>query len=272
MQTTQPHISEREFEQFRQFILKATGISMSPAKRPLVGGRLAKRLKQRGLDSYGDYFKLLDNERDAGEVQIAIDLLTTNETSFFRERKHFDFLQAQLATGWPGKAPLRIWSAASSSGEEAYSLAMLLSDQLADGQWEVHASDISTRVLERARLGRYAIERSATIPKDYLKRFCLRGTGPEEGAMLIKRSLRQRVSFQQVNLNAPLPQLGMFDAIFLRNVMIYFNEQTKREVVTRVLAQLKPGGFFFIGHSESLQNVASGLETIAPSVFRKPGA
>jgi chemotaxis protein methyltransferase CheR len=131
-------------------------------------------------------------------------------------------------------------------------------------------SDISTRVLQRARTGHYPLERTRHVPPAYLKRFCLRGTGPEEGTLLVDRPLRQRVHFMQVNLNTTLPQLGQFDVIFLRNVMIYFNGDTKRQVVARVLSALKPGGFFCIGHSESLNDVSTAVAAVAPSIYRKP--
>jgi chemotaxis protein methyltransferase CheR len=131
-------------------------------------------------------------------------------------------------------------------------------------------SDISTRVLERARTGHYVEARTRNIPPAYLKRFCLKGTGSHAGTVLVSRELRSRVSFVQVNLNEPLPKLGRFDVIFLRNVMIYFNNETKRQVVARVLEPLKPGGYFLIGHSESLNDISSAVEQAAPSTYRKP--
>ena len=142
-------ISDREFAQFQRFIYESAGISLSPAKKALVTGRLARRLEHCRAGSYSEYFKLLESGRAPQEVQTAIDLLTTNETYFFREPRHFDFLREQLG-GIPGPQPLRIWSAAGSTGEEAYSIAMLLEDCRPGGGWEVVASDISTRVLQRA--------------------------------------------------------------------------------------------------------------------------
>ncbi|HEY5958328.1 MAG TPA: CheR family methyltransferase, partial [Polyangiaceae bacterium] len=141
-------------------------------------------------------------------------------------------------------------------------------DCLNEGAWEVLGSDISTRVLERARLGHYARERATHIPPDYLKRFCLRGFGPQEGTLLVVRQVRRRVQFTQLNLNAPLPRIGLFDVIFLRNVMIYFNETTKRQVAARVLGQLKPRGYCFVGHSESLHGLVDSVQQVAPSIYR----
>ncbi|HEX4353452.1 MAG TPA: CheR family methyltransferase, partial [Polyangiales bacterium] len=168
------------------------------------------------------------------------------------------------------KAAFRVWSAASSSGEEAYSIAMVLADVLGGGAWEVIGSDISARVLARAQVGHYALDRAKQVPPEYLKRFCLRGHGAQAGTLLIQRSLRERVQFMSVNLNEPLPQLGRFDVIFLRNVMIYFSPQTKREVVQRILSLLRPGGHFLVGHSESLHGITDSVEALAPSIYRQP--
>lgn len=262
-------LTDREFAQFQGWVHRAAGIHLSPAKKALVCGRLGKRLKHYGLGSYGEYFRLLSEGRQPQEAQIALDLLTTNETYFFREEKHFALLRDRiLPERRPGKV-FRIWSAACSSGEEPYSLAMLLADQLASAPWEILASDISTRVLERARSGHYAIERAAKIPAAYLKAYCLKGVGHQDGSFLVERSLRARVDFRQINLNETLPAIGEFDVIFLRNVMIYFEAETKRRVVDRLAPKLRPGGYLVIGHSESLNGVSEELRQICPSVYRK---
>lgn len=261
---------DSEFAQFQGLLYRLAGISLSPAKKALVCGRLAKRIKHHRLDSYGDYFQLLTSGREPQELQIAIDLLTTNETYFFREPKHFEFLRSRvLPARRPGSA-FRIWSAACSSGEEPYSIAMLLADCLHEAPWEIVASDISTRVLERARNGHYAMERAEHIPQEYLRAFCLKGVGRQEGTFMIDKRLRSKVDFRQVNLNEQLPRLGEFDVIFLRNVMIYFDVETKRKVVQRLMAALKPGGHLLIGHSESLNGVNDDLQVVAPSIYRKP--
>lgn len=263
-------INDHEFGNFQRFIYEAAGITLGSAKKALVSGRLAKRLQVRGLASFSDYFKLLASGEDAAEVQTAVDLLTTNETYFFREPKHFELLR-EVASAAPASAPFRVWSAASSTGEEAYSIAMVLADIFGMNRpWEVVGTDISTRVLERARVGHYALERTRHIPQAYLKRFCLRGIDAQTGTLLVQRELRQRVSFAQVNLNTALPQLGGFDMVFLRNVMIYFNGDTKRQVVTRVLGPLKRGGHFCIGHSETLNDICDTVVQVAPSIYRKP--
>jgi len=263
-------ITDTEFGRFQRFIFDAAGITLSAGKKALVCGRLAKRLQANQLTSYTEYFELLSGGNSAIEVQTAIDLLTTNETYFFREPKHFERLR-ELALGAASRSqPFRVWSAASSTGEECYSIAMVLADCLGQAAWEVVGSDISSRVLERARAGHYPLERTKHIPPAYLKRFCLKGHGEQEGTLLIDRQLRSRVSFAKVNLNTELPRLGSFDLIFLRNVMIYFNGDTKRSVVERVLAPLKPGGHFFIGHSETLNEISTAVQQVAPSIYRKP--
>jgi len=262
-------ITDKELAQFQRFIFDEAGITMSAQKKALVMGRLGKRLAHHGLDNFGQYFNLLADREHSAEVQIAVDLLTTNETYFFREIKHFDFLREQALVVRNRAQPYRIWSAASSSGEEAYSMAMVLADCMESKPWEVLGTDISTRVLERATQALYTMDRARHIPPAYLRRFCLKGSGEYEGMLLIEGSLRNRVVFRYLNLNQPLPSVGQFDMIFLRNVMIYFSDDTKREVVSRLVSTLKPGGYFCVGHSESLNNICDGVQAITPSIYRK---
>ena len=262
-------ITDTELGQFRRFIFDAAGITMSEQKKALVEGRLGKRLALHGLESFGQYFKLLTSGEHPDEVQVAVDLLTTNETYFFREIKHFEFLRTQALAARARPQPFRVWSAASSSGEEAYSIAMVLEDCMETTPWEVLGTDISTQVLKGAAMALYTMERARHIPPEYLRRYCLKGSGQHQGKLLIERNLRSRVLFRQLNLNAALPNLGQFDLIFLRNVMIYFSDDTKREVVARVISTMKPGGFFCVGHSESLNNITSVMEPVAPSIYRK---
>jgi len=262
-------ITDQEFAKFQNFIYAAAGISLSNAKKPLVSGRLAKRLQPCGVKNYSEYFRLITSGEAPSEVQTAINLLTTNETYFFREQKHFDFLHQQVSVARRG-APFRVWSAACSTGEEAYSIAMVLEDCLPGG-WEIAASDISTNVLEKAAKGHYPEERAKLIPLPYKQRFCMRGTGAQEGTMLVDRNLRNQVKFFQANLNeAPSKKIGTFDLIFLRNVMIYFDVETKRRVVRNVLSLLKPGGHFFIGHSETLQGITDAVRPLSPAIYQKP--
>jgi chemotaxis protein methyltransferase CheR len=273
-------ITDQEFGQFQRFILDAAGITLSSAKKALVSGRLAKRLHHHAFTSYKQYLALLQSGQAGSEVQMAVDLLTTNETYFFREPKHFEALR-DIVRGWQSRngQPFRVWSAACSSGEEVYTLAMVLADAFGEGRrgvpgtgpaWEVLGTDISQRVLQQATTGHYPLSRTRGIPPECLRRHCLRGIGEQDGTLLVDRALRRQVRFAQVNLNTTLPDLGSFDAIFLRNVMIYFSGDTKRQVIARVLNHLKPGGHFFIGHSESLNELTTAVTPVAPSIYRKP--
>lgn len=261
-------ITDIELTQFQRFIYDQAGISLSAAKKALVMGRLGKRLSHHQLTSFGEYFQLLSSGRYPDEVQMAVDLLTTNETYFFREIKHFDFLRKQAAAHQRGQM-FRVWSAASSSGEEAYSIAMVLADCMGTTPWEVVGTDISTRMVQDAERAVFTLERARHVPPDYLRRYCLKGTAEYEGKLLIERGLRSRVKFRYANLNAALPELGKFDVIFLRNVMIYFSTDTKQQVVNRVASALKPDGYFLVGHSESLNDVTQAVRAVAPAIYQK---
>lgn len=263
-------LQEKEFSLFRDLIYRIAGINMSPAKKPLLTSRLAKRLRHYGLTSYGEYFQMITAANGKSELQMAVDLLTTNETHFFREPKHFDFLRQRILSVRNSGKLLRIWSAACSSGEEPYSIAMLLDDVLGCAPWEIIASDLSTRVLEKARAGLYPMERMPEIPRHYLSNYCLKGTGTQEGTLLIEYKLRERVQFLQYNLIEAPPKLGEFDVIFLRNVMIYFDPDTKRQVVSRLLSLLRPGGYFLVGHSETLNGISNEVCLVQPAVYLKP--
>lgn len=266
---TTPDISEHEFSQFQRMLYDIAGISLSSAKKPLVVSRLSKRLREYRLGSFTEYLTLLGQQEFQHEVQTAVDLLTTNETYFFREPNHFVFLKQQVNQAQAVR-PFRVWSAACSSGQEPYSIAMVLQDCLGQGAWEVLASDISTQVLNKAQVGKYPIAQAENIAPEYLSRFCLKGIGSQAGTFLIDKPLRERVQFFHCNLNAGLPGIGPFDIIFLRNVMIYFDVETKRKVIARLLGLLRPGGYLFIGHSESLHGITSDMKMIKPAIFRKP--
>jgi chemotaxis protein methyltransferase CheR len=263
-------LHDQEFAQFSDLIYRIAGISMAPTKKPLVSSRLAKRLKHHSLDSYGDYFRLITSPQGKDELQMAVDMLTTNETHFFREPKHFDFLRQRIIPARRSGAAFRVWSAACSSGEEPYSIAMVLDELLGNQPWEVLASDISTRIVDKARSGLFPLERLPEIPKPYLSRYCLKGVGEFEGTLLIDKPLRERVRFMPHNLLQAPAKLGEFDVIFLRNVMIYFDQETKQKVVSHLLPLLRPGGYFLIGHSESLNGVTDAVKPIAPAIYRKP--
>lgn len=263
-------ITTEEFECFRRLIYEHAGIALAPEKKVMVASRLAKRLDYFGLSTYGDYFRLVMGRDHPQEFQTLVNILTTNETYFFREPKHFEFFRDEILKVWRGDR-FRVWSAASSTGEEAYSLAMVMAENLGMREWEVFGSDISTRVLDAARRGVYLLDRLEHMDDRFMEKYCLRGVRSQEGFFMVDAKLRKRVTFDQVNLKSPLPpNLGKFDAIFLRNVLIYFDQDTKIQVVERLLSVLKPGGYFFVSHSESLHRVTERLKLIKPSIYRKP--
>ncbi len=263
-------ISDLEFATIRDFLFQKVGISLTASKKALVCSRLFKRVQALRFESYGAYFDLLKSGKNQAELQMAINLLTTNETYFFREAKHFEML-ASIAEKADRSRIFRVWSAACSTGEEVYSIAMTLADMTRTGnapKWEVRGSDISTRVLESARTGHYSFDRTEDIPADFLKRYCLRGTGPYEGTLLIDRTLREKTEFAQINLIEPLPKLVPFDVIFLRNVLIYFDNPVKLKVVSQLISNLTPEGVLFIGMAETLNGVIEGLVSVGPGAYR----
>lgn len=226
-----PELSQTEFDWICGYLYQQTGIVLKDGKQALVKGRLERRLRHFGLASFGDYFSRLGLPGFEAETALAIDLLTTNETSFMREPPHFDFLRTQIAAKHTGDRPLRVWSAASSSGEEAYTVAMTLADVLGTQEWEVIGTDISRRVVEQATQGVYSLIAAERLPQPWLKRYCLKGKDELSELFIIRHTIRERVHFFQTNLMQPLPAVGTFDVIFLRNVMIYFDVETRVNLV-----------------------------------------
>lgn len=263
-------LHKREFNWIKEYLYENAGIVLNDSKMALVSGRLEKRLRQQGYGSYGEYFGVLGKPGFEQETAMAIDLLTTNETFFFREPQHFEFLKNHFFPAHPRAQPIRIWSAASSSGEEAFTIAMTAAESAQTNQWEVIGTDISTRIIEKAKRGLYPLNAAEKIPKPLLKKYCLKGNAEYEGFLLIDSALRKRVKFIHANLIDRLPDLGRFDVIFLRNVMIYFDLRTKQKLIENIQHYLQPGGYFIISHSESLNSIDSQLRMVSPSIYRKP--
>lgn len=256
---------------FAELMYAAVGLSFNDSKKPLVSSRLAPRIQRLGIDSFEDYLALISGHDDGGEFQMAVDLLTTNETYFFREPAHYELLEQELARNKPRS--LRVWSAAASFGDEAYSTAMLLSDLQQQGRigndWQILGTDISDRVLRSAIEAIYPEDRLRLVPPERLRRYCLRGDGDSAGMVQMHKSIRERVRFGQLNLCKPIEGIGPFDVVFLRNVLIYFDAETKRQVVDSVLTQLRPGGLFFIGTAEGRVPCQTPIQSLAPGAFRK---
>jgi chemotaxis protein methyltransferase CheR len=263
-------LSDQTFRGFADLMHAIAGLSFADSKKPLVSSRLGSRIQKLGLDDFESYLALIADATNSVELQVAIDLLTTNETYFFREPDHYALLERELPEM---RRPLTIWSAASSYGDEAYSTAMLLADLHQRGrigsEWSILGTDISDRVLQSAVTGIYPEERLRNVSPEQLKRYALRGEGSMEGYAQISPKLRERVRFGWLNLCQPIEELGPFDVVFLRNVLIYFDAPTKRQVVDRVLTQLRPDGLFFIGTAEGRASCSTKLRPLAPGAFRK---
>jgi chemotaxis protein methyltransferase CheR len=254
-------LNQFAFELLQRFFRQASGIKLSAEKKGLVQARLSARVLELGYDSFDAYCQYLRSHSDSEELQILVDLLTTNETYFFREPKHFAELIKQLS-GRFARGPLRLWSAACSTGEEPYSIAMTLLDRCADRSWELRASDLSQRVLERARRAVFPMQRLELMPPGYLQRFCLRGVGEYEGTLRVSEQVRSRVHFFQHNLLDSVSGLGTFDVIFIRNVLIYFDLERKQEILSHMIGCLRPGGLLFVGHAEPLQGLSLPLRRV----------
>lgn len=248
----------------------------------LLCGRLSRRLRVLGISRLDRYYEVVAQPAQGEERVAMIDAITTNETRFFRESKHFEFLERRAIPRWRADAQrgahsktLRFWSAGCSSGEEPYSLAMLLAANLPYEQnWQatILATDISTRMLERARRGVYSIEKSTDIPEPFLKAYMLKGIAKEEGKMKVMPSIQEVVEFRRLNLtHGPYPPDGYFDAIFCRNVLIYFDLESKHKVLEGLTRCLSPGGLLFVGHAENLSGMNSPLRSLTPAVYARAG-
>lgn len=246
-----------DFERVRQLIYEYAGISLKPSKQHMVYSRLARRLRVNGLDSFNDYLALLESG-NKDEWEAFVNSLTTNLTSFFREPHHFPIL-AEHAIKQRGDHPVSLWCAAASSGEEPYSIAMTMVDAFGtfNPPVTIVASDLDTNVLAKAEAGIYPIERIEKLSEDVVKRFFLRGTGAQAGFVRVRPELRAMVNFRQLNLLGSDWQIrGPLDAIFCRNVMIYFDKETQLKILQRFAPMLQPDGLLFAGHSESFNNAA----------------
>lgn len=265
-------ISDDEFLLFQSLICREAGINLTAAKKPMLVSRLMRRVNALKLRSFGDYYRNVTHDRD--ELVCLLDAISTNETWFFRNPKHFSFVRDTLCPLWlaeaaDGRRPKRVaaWSAASSSGEEPFSLAMSLLDGLPG--WDIHivASDLSSRVLERAQAATWSVEKSGDIPPGYLKRFMLRGTGAQHGKMKAGPEIRGVVDFRRLNLNDHYWSLESetFDLVFCRNVLMYFEAACRERVLRRILKRMPPRGYLFLGDAEGLTGF-EGMRMVAPSV------
>jgi chemotaxis protein methyltransferase CheR len=270
-------VTDADFTLFQRMIEKYAGIYLSPVKKSLLIGRLSRRLRELGLADLHQYYKRV--LADPEEHVRMMDCISTNETQFFREPLHFEFLENRILPRWieeadAGRRPrrIRVWSAGCSSGEEPYSIAMALLSHLppaAGWQVEIVATDISTRVLARARAGIWPLEKARQIPEARLRAFMLRGTGSQQGNMKASPALQSLIRFERFNLMGdPSTVLSSgLDLIFCRNVLIYFQPETKEKVVRRLLRHLASDGYLFVGHSESLNHMTDCVRSVIPTVY-----
>jgi chemotaxis protein methyltransferase CheR len=268
-------LTDGDFNRIRELVREHTGIALSDAKRQLVYGRLIRRLRALQLQGFGDYIELLERA-DPEELEAFTNAITTNLTSFFRESHHFDYLAAQVLRGFAARAGaagrLRIWSCACSTGEEAYSIAMVLCEQkeyLAGIDAKILATDLDSNVLATAAAGVYAAERLEPVSKSRVSSFFRRSSGSQDAKAKVEQALRDLITFKELNLMQDWPIRGPFDVIFCRNVIIYFDKATQRELFERIAALQRPGDILFLGHSESLFKVTEKYELIGRTTYRR---
>jgi chemotaxis protein methyltransferase CheR len=265
-------LKPREFEQIRHLAHEKFGLDLRHGKEELVAARLGKLIRTGGFGSFDEYYRYVVVDASGEALTGMIDALATNFTSFLREPKHFEFLAAAVLAGWMDRGEIRVWSAACSTGEEPYTLALTLLDTLSGashGAIRVLATDISTRALDAARKGVYPKERFQDFPQAWLPKYLLKGEGPSTGFYRVKPEVRRLIEFRRLNLIEPFVHPQPFAAIFCRNVMIYFDTLTQTDLVERLAACLEPGGYLFVGHAESLAGARSNLEYVRPAVYRK---
>jgi chemotaxis protein methyltransferase CheR len=264
-------LSLREFDQISELAFQTSGIDLRNGKQELVQARVGKKIRQGQFGSFKEYYRHVENDQTGKELSALLDALTTNFTSFLREATHFDLLRKAILPGIGG--PIRIWSAACSTGEEPFTIAFSLLEELGmagSSRIKIFASDLSTRVLEVAGRGAYLAERFSDCPQDWLRKYLLRGSGCSEGWYRVKPSVRSLIEFRRLNLMDTFRPAQLFHVIFCRNVMIYFDKLTQEQVVNRLAGCLEPGGYLLIGHSESLTGLKHPYEYIKPAVYRKP--
>lgn len=267
-----PVLTAADFRKISMLAHDEFGLNLTEGKESLVAARLSKRIREGGFRGFEDYFQHVTADHTGEALRALIDSLTTNHTSFLREPAHFDLLR-EKATGEFRDAPtLRVWSAACSSGEEPYTIAMTLLDaaQKISCRWahdiRIVASDISTRVLEKARSGIYDAGRFEGLPDAWRRAFLLKGTGAREGWFKLKPAVTGLVSFERLNLIEALPRRA-FQFIFCRNAMIYFDKPTQQGIVSRLVECLEPGGYFLVGHSETLSGIDHPLSYVRPAAY-----
>jgi chemotaxis protein methyltransferase CheR len=263
----------KTFEQFCNIVYEKSGISINDSKIALVTARVGKRMREIGINNDRAYLDLVLNDKEGGEIVNLLDVISTNVTSFFREEAHFTFF-AEAVLKWHslGQRRFRFWSAASSTGEEPYSIAMTLLDKLGKSQVDLKilATDISTRVLAQGKEGAYSKQKLAAVPLTMVNRFFSAQHEANGSVYTVNKEVKKIVVFERLNLSEPpFPMQGPFDAVFCRNVMIYFDNIVRKNLLSECFRLLKPDGYLFVGHAESLTGILSGFRPVMPSVYMK---
>jgi len=263
-------LAPQEFDQIRQLAYRTFGLDLKTGKEELVSARLRKLVRGGGFHSFQDYYKSIVQDRTGVSLLAMIDALATNHTSFLREPDHFQFLRDEVVPGLGTRDAIEVWSAACSTGEEVWTLAMVLNEALPNRRVRIAASDISNKALNSAQRAVYPAERCHGVSAAWLSRyFAAEGRPPVSYA--IAPALRAQVAFRRVNLVESYSWPHPFPIIFCRNVMIYFDRLTQERVIAGLSQHLEPGGYLFVGHAESLTRVSHSLEYVRPAVYRKPG-
>jgi chemotaxis protein methyltransferase CheR len=265
-----PALGTRDFEQIRQLAHGTFGLDLKPGKEELVSARLRRLLRNGGFQSFQDYYHHVLADRTGVALAAMIDALATNHTAFLREPDHFTFLREEVLPALTSRETLEVWSAACSTGEEVWTLAMLLNEALPSHRFSIVATDISNKALHSAQAAEYSQDRCQGIPAAWLTRYFVAGSGTAKTYGVAPR-VRAQVGFRRLNLVEPFSWSRLFPVIFCRNVMIYFDRQTQEQVVARLAASLEPGGYLFVGHAESLTRISHALDYVRPAVYRKPG-
>jgi chemotaxis protein methyltransferase CheR len=267
-------LKPREFQEFRDLLYKASGITLGDGKESLVTSRLGKRMRALELPDFRSYLDFLGTREGEDEMILMLDAISTNVTSFFREAGHFDLIRDLMAE-WTrqGQRRFRFWSAASSSGEEPYTLAMTLAECLPAGcDVRILATDISTRILAAAQRGRYAASKLESLPPGFASRYFRRVGGGSGELYEVDEALKRMILFRRLNLSTPpFPMQGPLDVILVRNVMIYFDNTVRKRLLDECLRLLKPGGYLLVGHAESLAGLTGDFKCLRPSVYAKKG-
>jgi chemotaxis protein methyltransferase CheR len=269
-----PILQDREFEEISRLAYEHFGLDLRGGKQSLVAARLGKILRELGLKSFHDYYDYVKADRTGAALAGMVDCLTTNHTSFFRESRHFEFLRKTVFPALRTRSRIHIWSAACSTGEEPYSIAMSLleeSPREAAVKVRIRATDISTRVLEKAKRAIYQADRLQGIPAPMLQRYMVKVDAESAGAFRFRSEVRAMIDFEHINLVAKLPKGYSCSVIFCRNIMIYFDKPTQQSLIERLSKNLEDGGYLFTGHSESLNNIEHELEYVSPAIYRKRG-